>query len=956
LHSTYHASPTPWIPNPRKFWEDRIAVSRGAGAYVARLDFSDVARSVVEGRDWALVPNSVPLEFDGVGVVEQGYLWYPEDVRVESAGAGTISGTFAFAVVAHWEDHAGNTHWSAPAFTKPMAFTNVVGFDVTIGALSLTRKPGVEFYVYRTADAGQAFYFIGKVANNPAVEAVTAGALAWTDSATSTLQGSGVYTEGAVLEDTQPPPYRVATMWRGRPVVAHREHESTLLLYGKQERERVGCGFNEVFALWCDPTGGDMTALAVVADRLIIFKADRIYATDGEGLNEQGQGAGFARPYLLRDGVGCVNRQSVVLTPQGVMFLAETGLMMLDASLQVTPIGEAVRDWTDGQTIVAALAIPDRDVAVFIPAAGEALVWNWRHARWSTWTGLAGASAAVDGSGDIWLREARTSDKVVTEDRASYLDWSTTPILPVWKSGWLSPAGLTAEMRLWGLRVLGYAQSAAELRVKCAYNHVPKWVDSQVKAIAPGEYFGPTAHYTSSVAADHSAMLLRTRGSRTRCTAVQLELSEENADYDSPAAQQLLASDRASGDGLGYACDLDAGTLVVGAPYDHVGANSDQGSAYVYVRNPNGSWTQQARLVASDGAANDYLGLSVAIEGDTILVGAYGHDTSGLTTAGAAYVFTRSGTTWTQAAKIVSPTPKTQENFGWSVGLDGGSAVIGAIGYGASNQGCAYVFTGAGATWTLQQQIVPTDPAANDQFGRFVAIDADTVIAGAPYADISARTDQGAAYVFVRSGSTWTQQQKLTASDGAAGDYFGWGVAIDGDTALAAAPRNDAQATNAGAAYVFVRSGSSWTQQQKLIPTQAAANDYAGGYYTTFMEAAAVALLGDTLAIGLPSNKGSGIYSGYYVGGVVLFTRSGTTWTQSAIHLQISTTADSAFGVGLALASSPRAFAVGAPRTAGGGAAYIYDASGAGLALTALALEFGTPGGLHEPGNTRSIP
>src|SRR5262249_41925933 len=131
------------------------------------------------------------------------------------------------------------------------------------------------------------------------------------------------------------------------------------------------------------------------------------------------------------------------------------------------------------------------------------------------------------------------------------------------------------------------------------------------------------------------------------------------------------------------------------------------------------------------------------------------------------------------------------------------------------NQGSAYVFTRSGATWTQQQRLIASDGAAYDHFGNAVAFDGDILVVGGRRDNIDATADQGSAYVFTRSGATWTQQQKLVANDGGAGDWFGWAVALDGDTVVVGAMRNDIGANaDQGSAYVFTRSDSTWTQRQ----------------------------------------------------------------------------------------------------------------------------------------------
>ncbi len=256
-------------------------------------------------------------------------------------------------------------------------------------------------------------------------------------------------------------------------------------------------------------------------------------------------------------------------------------------------------------------------------------------------------------------------------------------------------------------------------------------------------------------------------------------------------------------------------------------AGSESGSAYVFVRSGT-TWSQQAKLTAFDAAAIDQFGYSVAISGDTAIVGAYGDDDAG-SASGSAYVFVRSGTTWSQQAKLTALDAAASDQFGYSVAISGDTAIVGAYldDDAGSASGSAYVFVRSGTTWSQQAKLTASDGAASDLFGYSVAISGDTAIVGA-YGDDDAGSDSGSAYVFVRSGTTWSQQAKLTALDAAAVDCFGYSVAISGDTAIVGAYLDDDAGSASGSAYVFVRSGTTWSQQAKLTASDGAASDQFG--------------------------------------------------------------------------------------------------------------------------------
>ena len=263
----------------------------------------------------------------------------------------------------------------------------------------------------------------------------------------------------------------------------------------------------------------------------------------------------------------------------------------------------------------------------------------------------------------------------------------------------------------------------------------------------------------------------------------------------------LLASDAAASDRFGVDIAVHGDVAVIGA-YTNSDAGAESGSAYVFTRSGT-TWTEQAKLTASDAAASDNFGRNVDIHNETAVVGAYWNDDAG-SNSGSAYVFTRSGTTWTEQAKLTASDAETNDRFGNSVAISDDSVVIGAYtesGIGASS-GSAYVFTRSGSTWTEQAKLLASDTEAGDQFGGSVAMNGDTVAVGATSND-DAGSSSGSAYVFTRSGTTWTEQAKLTASDAAASDLFGGSVAMNGDTLLVGATLNDDAGSSSGSAYVF---------------------------------------------------------------------------------------------------------------------------------------------------------
>jgi uncharacterized protein (TIGR03437 family) len=334
--------------------------------------------------------------------------------------------------------------------------------------------------------------------------------------------------------------------------------------------------------------------------------------------------------------------------------------------------------------------------------------------------------------------------------------------------------------------------------------------------------------------------------------------------------QRLIAEDGAEGDKFGFAVSLSGDTLAVGTYSDDLGDATDQGSVYVFTRS-GATWTFQQKLLANDGARGDEFGFAVALSGDDLVVGAPHAPNVFTDYPGSAYVFRRTGTVWTQQQKLISNEGPSYDRFGETVALSGDTIAVGApsdkVGQN-SLQGSVRVFARNGASWAQQQKLTANDGAANHYFGNAIALERDTLVVGAAVSNVGTKTQQGAAYVFMRGGTFWTQQQKLLADDGGQNDRFGRAVALDADTLVVSAPQKFIAGSGHGAAYIFIRQGTSWTQQQRLTISAGQAADYFGS---------SVALSGDTaLVSAVLSDEGTNVNQG----SAYVFTRAGTIWTQ----------------------------------------------------------------------------
>jgi len=358
--------------------------------------------------------------------------------------------------------------------------------------------------------------------------------------------------------------------------------------------------------------------------------------------------------------------------------------------------------------------------------------------------------------------------------------------------------------------------------------------------------------------------------------------------------QKITSTPRGVGAQHGNGVALSGNTMVIGARHDATTA-SQAGAAYVYVLN-GGTWTQQAVLLANDGASADKFGSAVAISGDTIVVGAY-NDDSPLSNAGSAYVFVRSGTTWTFQQKLTAGDGTADDEFGNAVGINGEVVVVGAHFADLpsnSQAGSAYVFRRTGTVWLQTQKLIPVagpnGPILGDHFGESVAMSAKVAIGAA--ADDTPFTAAGAVYVFAESGESFVQEQKITIATGANGDSFGNSVAIEGNTlvggALQYTPIIGQPAF--GAAYVYEFNGSTWVSQGRLTASDGASFDRFG--YS-------VAVSNNVIAVGAREDDTTA--GGPDAGSAYIFTRTGTTWTEQQKLAPNDTFNGDRFGVSVAL-------------------------------------------------------
>jgi cysteine-rich repeat protein len=368
----------------------------------------------------------------------------------------------------------------------------------------------------------------------------------------------------------------------------------------------------------------------------------------------------------------------------------------------------------------------------------------------------------------------------------------------------------------------------------------------------------------------------------------------------SPAPQQkVIAPDAQQDSEFGISTSIDGEVAVIGADQNDNQGTIDNGSAYIYRRN-SGVWDFEQKLTPPAGVSGGFFGRAVAISGDVVLVGSPSDNEQG-SGAGAAHVYRLNAGVWSHEQKLTASDGAAGDLFGWAVTLDGDVALIGAVSDDDKfvDSGAAYVFRYSAGSWSQEQKLTATDAEWRDWYGASVAIDGDMALVGVWQDDDACPQDpacnSGSAHVYRYVNGTWSHEQKLTAADGSAGDWFGLAASLDGNTALVGARLDDdACPLNAncesGSAYVFRRTGGLWSQEQKLTAIDGSQN---AAFGSSVSIKANLALVGASGATGnVP-----------WTGAAYLYRHAAGVWTLNHKLTASDGTGGETFGIAVSLSS-----------------------------------------------------
>lgn len=441
------------------------------------------------------VSGGLLWSYDGYIPVEQNFNVWPDSIEIATASSGgNITDQQYFYVGTYeWSDNQGNLYRSAPSI--PVSITTSGGGTsantISVPTLRLTYKIAnpVKLVLYRWS-AGQQTYFqatsvLIPILNDPTVDSID---IVDTLADSAIIGNSILYTTGGVVEDIGPPATSVTALYKSRLFLVDAE-DKNLLWFSKQVIESVPVEMSDLFTIYVAPTTsaqantGPITGLSAMDDKLIIFKRDAIYYLTGTGPDNTGANNDFSDPTFITATVGCANQQSIVFTPQGLMFQSDKGIWLLGRDLSTTYIGAPVESY-NSSIVLSAVSIPATNQVRFTLNSGVTLMYDYFYGQWGTFNNVPAISSTLYESLHTYLD---SFGRVFQETPGIYLDGSN-PVLISFSTSWFNLAGLQGYERAYFIDILGSYISPHKLSVEIAYNYNP--AASQATLIVPTNYSG----------------------------------------------------------------------------------------------------------------------------------------------------------------------------------------------------------------------------------------------------------------------------------------------------------------------------------------------------------------------------------------------------------------------------------------------------------------------------------
>ena len=485
------------------------------------------------------IAGGILQQYDGKQIVEHGFNVFPEDATAgaTSTVGGVLSdGTYLYTAVFAWTDNKGQLHRSAPSAGTSVVLSGVTSTQtqiINIPTLRLTDKTDVVLELYRTEANGTISYKLTDV-DSPIFNDKTVDSIAFTDDTITDadlISREILYTTGGVLENIAPPSSTLLATYKSRVFLAGLE-DGNQIHYSKIRLQDTPVEFNDVLTFEMEDRGGPITALGVLNEKLIIFKEDALYYITGDGPNNLGQQNTFIEPELVSQDVGCINPDSVVLSPAGLFFQSKKGIYQVTDSLQTRYVGSFVEEFND-LTITSAQVIDDLNQIRFTTSDGACLVYNYFVGFWATFTNHEALSAVTVKSVYHYLRE---DSRVYAEDFNTFSD-NGVPIKMRIETSWMSFAGLQGFQRVYKMLMYGSYKSPHKIKVKVGYDYDSPYI--QEKTLDTSDFTDDTKYGVYSPYGDPSTLPYGGNGNhyqfrldfkRQKCQAIKIRIEDVQND------------------------------------------------------------------------------------------------------------------------------------------------------------------------------------------------------------------------------------------------------------------------------------------------------------------------------------------------------------------------------------------------------------------------------------------
>lgn len=470
--------------------------------------------------------------YDGSTVSEDGFHVYPETVTFSStAGAGGFmsDGTYNYVAVYRWTDNTGKDHLSVPT---PTALEVVVSgggstqiVTVTVPTLRLTEKSNVVIDLYRTETAGTVFYKVS-TSSAPTFNDKTVDTVSIVDTLSDATLASreALYTTGNILENVAPPAaYQIAVLNNRLALVGDDKYR---VFFSKEISEGRPVEYTDIIYRDVDPIGGELTAIRAMQDKLILFSNDASFYIVGDGPNNAGEQDNFTKPEILSTDIGCIDPDSLVLTPNGLDFKSRKGIWQVGGNLSLNYVGARVEEFND-QTVTSAQVVGELNQIRYTLDTDRTLVYNYNVDRWGTFENHGAKSSVVVGNDYYYIRE---DDEIWKEDRQSFSD-AGSPISSKLETGWMQLTEIQGFQRVYKIMLLGAYKSSHKLKVRISYDYVDAWVQEDL--IDPVNFITSTTYGESSpygsespYGGDGSLYQVRIDLARQKCQAIKISIED----------------------------------------------------------------------------------------------------------------------------------------------------------------------------------------------------------------------------------------------------------------------------------------------------------------------------------------------------------------------------------------------------------------------------------------------